>query len=561
MERIILKEAEIIDPINKKFFSTTFKDGINVISSEETSRGKSSLARVLYHTLGANAPYDKKFKAPEKIFSVILVYGEIEYKIIRYKLTYICYKNGIIVEKISSDYKKLSRFFENEFGISVYLTDRNNDFDIAPTSFCFIPYVLDQDKSWKSNDLPFNNMGQFLDANRIDLYYFHLNILNVEYYKINKDKIITEKRITDRETSIKSMLEEIKTLKEYYSVDNIALSEDDAKVNLENMRMELTRAIEKNVSIQTRLMVLDEELIKLNSQKNETQNLLESLVREQKDMLTKSIKCPNCEVEINLSDYDDLKSSYSVEYLKESLKSIDYDIQAKREERDVLKKEYLESVAISNGIRDRYDADNELFKKYVKLNALAKMLEDREVDVARVIDEINDLENSLIELKKKLDKYSINKLEVGSEFKDIYLSNLTGLGVKNITKRDITTFKKIILSGNQDPRSTLAFLFAFLQLKRKLNPTGFLLPIVIDSPFEGDPDKYNKVDIIRDIVNNCGENEQIIIGLRNAKEYFKDVAMPYNIIELDTEKDSLLSSVKFKENLTKMNAIMSLFGL
>ena len=150
MERIILKEAEIIDPINKKFFSTTFKDGINVISSEETSRGKSSLARVLYHTLGANAPYDKKFKAPEKIFSVILVYGEIEYKIIRYKLTYICYKNGIIVEKISSDYKKLSRFFENEFGISVYLTDRNNDFDIAPTSFCFIPYVLDQDKSWKS---------------------------------------------------------------------------------------------------------------------------------------------------------------------------------------------------------------------------------------------------------------------------------------------------------------------------------------------------------------------------------------------------------------------------
>ena len=98
-------------------------------------------------------------------------------------------------------------------------------------------------------------------------------------------------------------------------------------------------------------------------------------------------------------------------------------------------------------------------------------------------------------------------------------------------------------------------------MKRKLNPTGFLLPIVIDSPFEGDPDKYNKMDIIRDIVNNCGKNEQILIGLRNAKEYFKDVTKPYNIIELDTEKDSLLSSVKFKENLTKMNAIMSLFGL
>lgn len=263
----------------------------------------------------------------------------------------------------------------------------------------------------------------------------------------------------------------------------------------------------------------------------------------------------------NLSDYDELKSSYSVEYLKESLKSIDYDIQAKHKEKDVLKKKYLESVAVSNNIRNRYDADDELFKKYVKLSALAKMLEDREEDVARVIDEINILDDSLIALKKILDKYSINKLEVGGEFKEIYLSNLTGLGIKNITKSDISPFKKIILSGNQDPRSTLAFLFAFLQLKRKLNPSGFLLPIIIDSPFEGDPDKYNKMDIIRDIVDNCGENEQLIIGLRNAKEYFKNVNKTYNIIELDTEKDSLLSSLKFKDNITKMNAIMSLFGL
>ena len=69
------------------------------------------------------------------------------------------------------------------------------------------------------------------------------------------------------------------------------------------------------------------------------------------------------------------------------------------------------------------------------------------------------------------------------------------------------------------------------------------------------------MDIIRDIVDNCGENEQLIIGLRNAKEYFKNVDKTYNIIELDTEKDSLLSSLKFKDNITKMNAIMSLFGL
>lgn len=561
MERIIFKEAEVIDPVNKKYFSTSFDDGINIISSEETSRGKSSLARVLYHALGANSPYDKKFKAPEKIYSVTLTYGQNEYKIVRYKYTYICYKDGLIINKINSDYKELSRLYEQEFGISVYLTDKNNNFDIAPAAFCFIPYVLDQDNSWKNNDLPFNNMGQFLDASRIDLYYFHLNVLNLSYYKINKDKIITEKEIITKRASISSILEEIKTLKEYYNVDSVTLSEEDAKVNLENMKIELTRAIESSVSIQTKLLVLDEELIKLNSQQDEIQRLLDNLLKEKKDLLNKTIKCPNCDADINLSDYDELRSSYSVEFLKESLKSINYDIECKRKERDNLKAQYIESVKITNSIRDRYDDDNELFKKYVKLNAIAKMLQAKETDAAKIIDAIALLEKRQLDLKAQLEQYYIRKLEVGNEFKDIYLSNLTRLGVRNITKKDIVPFKKIVLSGNQDPRSTLAFLFAFLQLKRKYNPDGFKLPIIIDSPFEGDPDRFNKNDIIRDIVNNCGVNEQVIIGLRNAKEYFKDVTSAYKIIELDTEKDSLLSAIKFKENSTKIYAMMSLFGI
>lgn len=561
MERIIFKQAEIIDPVHKKSFRASFKDGINVITSEETSRGKSSLARILYHALGANSPYDKKFKAFDNVYSVELSYGNCEYRIVRYKNTYICYKNEDLVLKVNSDYKVLSRFYEQEFGISVYLTDKNNDFDIAPVAFCFVPYVLDQDKSWKSNDLPFNNMGQFLDSNRIDLYYFHLNILNVHYYETNKNRIIKERLATLKRNSISSILEEVKTLKEYYGADNIALNEDDAKVNIENMRIELTKALDRDISIQSRLMLLDEDLIKLNTQKDEAQSLLENLSKEKEDLLNKTITCPNYETVISLSDYDELKSSYSIQYLSESLKSISYDIEAKRRERDDLIKQYLESVKQSEAIREKYDSNNELFQKYVKISAINNMLQAKESDAAIIIDEIDRLEDEIAALKIELEKFTVRRMEIGSEFKDKYLTNLIGLGVKNITKRDITPFKKIILSGNQDPRSTLAYLFAFLQLKREYNPSGFLLPVIIDSPFEGDLDKYNKKDIIRDIVNNCSANEQIIVCLRNAEEHFKDAPQDYNIIELHTEKDSLMSSVAYSENLSRITATLSLFGL
>lgn len=558
MNRIIFNSVEIIDPINKKYIRKSFIDGINLITSEETSRGKSSLIRALYHSMGANSCYDKKFKANDKIFIVQFSSGDNRYRIIRYKNIYFCYKNENLIKKILNDYKELSKLYEQEFNMSVYLTDKNNKFDIAPVAYSFIPYVLDQDNSWKSNNLPFSNMGQFLDANRIDLYYFHLNVLNLEYYRINKNKLITEQRIHELKKRVELILEEIKTLKEYNNAKGVVINLDDAKVSLENMKNDLTKSIEENNFIQNQLLSIENRLITLNSQKYEIEKILDEIIKDKNQTLKTKIKCPECNTEIDLSNYDELKSSYTIEFLKENLKNINFDIEILCKERMVVREKYYMSTTNVEKIKNEYNSNNNLFEKYVSLNAVYKMLKNKEKDVAKVIDEINQLDDDLLQYKLKIDKYSITRTLCGAEFKDKYLDKLTRLGVKNITKNDLVPFKKIILSGSQDPRSALSFYLAFLEMKRNYNPDNFKIPLVIDSPFEGDPDEYNKQDIINDILSFYGFGEQLIIGLRNASDYFKDVDYPVNIITLTNDKDSLLSSIEFEKNINHVTAIVKL---
>ena len=558
MDRIIFKSVEIIDPINKKYINKNFIDGINLVTSKETSRGKSSLIRALYHSMGANSCYDKKFKSNDKIFIIKFSSGDNYYQIIRYKNIYFCYKNENLIKKVINDYKELSRFYETEFDIAVYLTDKNNKFDIAPIAFSFIPYVLDQDNSWKSNNLPFNNMGQFLDAKRIDLYYFHLNVLNLNYYRINRDKIITEQRINSLKKQVELILEEIKNLKEYNNAKDVVINLNDAKVNLENMKNELTKFIEENNKIQGELLAIENRLIILNSQKDEIEKILDELLKDKNQILSTKIKCPECRTEIDLSEYDELKNSYTVEFLKENLKNIRFDIEALSKNRTSVREKYFDSVSNVEKIKNDYNSNNNLFEKYVSLNAIQKMLNKKEEYAASVIDEINKLDDDLIDLKLRVDKYSMQKTLCGAEFKQKYLDKLTRLGVRNITKNDLMPFRKIILSGSQDPRSALSFYLAFLEMKRDYNPSNFNLPLIVDSPFEGDPDQYNKQDIVNDILSFYTFGEQMIIGLRNANEYFNNINYPVNIIELENEKDSLLSSIEFEKNSKHISSVVKL---
>ena len=141
-------------------------------------------------------------------------------------------------------------------------------------------------------------------------------------------------------------------------------------------------------------------------------------------------------------------------------------------------------------------------------------------------------------------------------FKDFYYEELSKLGVVRVVREDIKNFKKHVLSGSQYVRSTLAFFITFLRLKKKHNINNFVFPLIIDSPFEGDQDSHDRNAII-DSLMNFVTDEQVIIGMRDAKEYFVKYGN-VNFIELNNDKGNVLLSSEFEENKEHNHAIAAL---
>lgn len=62
---VIFNKIYIFDILTKQAFVTCFEKGLNIVTSSSidgTDRGKSVLLRSLYHTLGADAHFDKKME-------------------------------------------------------------------------------------------------------------------------------------------------------------------------------------------------------------------------------------------------------------------------------------------------------------------------------------------------------------------------------------------------------------------------------------------------------------------------------------------------------------------
>ncbi len=558
---LTVNSINVIDFEHKRSRLIEFKSGINVVTSEQTSMGKSSILRAIYHSLGANSAYDDKFNSIDKVFEITFSSDGIRYRIIRFKNSYIVYKEQTIVLTVKSDYKKLAKFFESEFSESIYLTDKSGDFDIAPTTYLYIPYFLDQDNSWKKEMIPFLNTAQFNDDQVKNLYYYHLGALDTKFYDLNRQLSKSNGDIKSIEEGIKKNQNELLKLKKEYSVETTPVNEESAKTNLELMKQELSNVLSNSNESQKKIYNIENEIASLNIQITTIDKLLKeqnkALIKINSDKEQHIRYCENCGAPINLDQFDDYQIRYNTEFLTEKKKSLEYHKNTHLEEVKKLKENHLVNVKEVEKVTSKFNADSKLFEKYVRakaVNIIMLELENKLEGLYKILSTTN-LNNENI--KNALKYYESTKRNINSDFRDFYYNELTNLQVVSIDKESIKNFKKFILSGSQYVRSTLAFFITFLKLKQKYNPDKYNFPLVVDSPFEGDQDSQNRNDIVRSLMS-LSNFDQMIIGMRDAKEYFSQYKISVNIIELENNKGQVLTENDYEMHKNHNHAIVAL---
>ncbi len=557
MKSLIIDTLYIFSPEEKRACRIPFSKGINIISTRQedgTDRGKSVIMRSIYHTLGAEAFFDKNFSKHTKVFVLKICINDKNYFIYRAgslfkffddekKLIFTTIKSRELAEKLA----EYTRF-------AVQLPDRQeNKLEITPPVFNYLLFFLDQDHYDCSKFTSFDKLGQY-DRIKENILYYHLGVYDEEYYSLVKRKEEIDSEISSFKKR-NALLEEMKNnIEERMGGGCIALDEESLHNEMQLKKEEYEGILQRLKKSKNNLLSLRNDLIdmetifdQIESEENNTNNKLKKL--------NKHI-CPECGSIIETT----IRQRSKKLVLREDLISVKNQLQVhiveaklsieKEEEqyKILLKKmeDYQEAMHINNKQID----DALRYKGFCEIrdSVIEELTENGGV--------IQKKELELKEIKKEIKQYSQKKSIVNDNYKAWLSADVATFGMNEIDMDKIkSVMSEFKASGSNKNIATVIWYLLLIRLRSKFNPDAIKYPIVFDSLNNTETDDEKRDALIQYVLDKTKDEPQAIytfIGFD--KDKFNEEGT-LNIIELENEKYELLVHeiyVKYSELLDEL---------
>lgn len=188
MERrqLLIKQLKILSIPEKSAKSVTFHPQRNLITGENDV-GKSSIIKSIYHTLGADVHFDNNWKKADTVSLLTFSYNQKDYRLLRFRDHFGLFNmDGNLLQSFDSIIKGLSPYFAKLFSNKLQLkqSQTNQRIPVSP-AIQFLPFYIDQDKSWSKPWDSFEGLGVFTSFKR-DLINFITGIRPNEYYLLSE---------------------------------------------------------------------------------------------------------------------------------------------------------------------------------------------------------------------------------------------------------------------------------------------------------------------------------------------------------------------------------------
>ena len=557
---VIFNKIYIFDILTKQAFVTGFEEGLNIVASSSidgTDRGKSVLLRSLYHTLGADAHFDKKWKNEDKVYILKISVDNKMYYIYRHKKVFKVFNDTVQILFQTSHRTELSEFLSEIWDFEIFLPNRNTEkLEIAPPAYTYVMNFIDQDYYNGTNFNSFKNLGQYQNF-KPDVIYAQFGIYDKNYFRCVKSKQNLLERINDSEDSYK----EANEMKEKVSklLGNLLVPE-----NLQELETELSiRTKEYNDILNSmnefryRLTNLRNEKYELEIALNQIERFKSNKEKEIKSILETDI-CPECHsvlkdtIDIRSKRYNSIEDSlYIKDNIYEDIEKISKAIyQTESSYKELLNKleSYKKNISLAQkeiknytsymGLNEFYNSLNqELFNELQlqgKLKEEIELIQDELKKVSEIKEDINKKYYEMID--RQVLKFGLNELEE-TQYKAIN--------------------RVFCASGSNKPISTVIWYFVLNDIKILFNKKSLKLPMVLDSPKNAEMDYYKEQTLIEYILKNSSNYTQLIfssIGFERTKFIFEG---KIKIIELKNDKYQLLNSETFKEYENILENVLS----
>ena len=547
---VIFKKIYIFDILTEKAFVTSFEEGVNVVTSSSidgTDRGKSVLLRSLYHVMGADAHFDKKWKNEDKVYLLEFLVDNKKYFIYRHRKLFKVFNDLIQILFHTSSRTELSEFLGEIWSFEIFLPNRNTGkLEIAPPAYTYVMNFLDQDYYDGTSFNSFKSLRQYQNF-KPDVIYSQFGIYDKNYFERVKSKQNLFERINESKDSYKKANEmkgKVSNL-----LENVVVPE-----NLQELERELSIRSKEYNDILNSMNAFRYKLTNLRNEKYELEIALNQIERF-KNNKEKEIKfiletdiCPECHSILN--DTTDLRSKRynSIEDSLYISDSIYEDIEKISKEIFQIESSYREFSNRLESYKKNINSAQEEIKNYTSYMGLNELYNSLNLELFNELQLQEELKDRIENIEEELKKVSEIKADINKKYYEMVDRQVLRFGLYELDESQYKAINRVFCaSGSNKPISTVIWYFILNNIKTCFNKKSLKLPMVLDSPKNAEMDYVKEQALIEYILENSSNYTQLIfssIGFERTKFIFEG---EIKIIGLNNDKYQLLNSETFKE--------------
>ncbi|RPK01626.1 hypothetical protein BSBH6_03047 [Bacillus subtilis] len=553
---MIIERLIILDYENEVANEFNFSKNVNVITSDGTTVGKSSLIKSLYYALGFEIkqfPHGWNFKTMR--FRLDVQIKESAYSIIRdNSLFYVSDSEGAL------NLTEFSEWLQQKLSVNMMLKlkkSTTNELSSVYATEILTPFYLDQDKSW--NGYIFKNisdsLGRYSNIPQ-DILEYVLGISNKEILEKETEKGNNQKQVNQ----ITSKINVLNSLQEEYAeqtemIDSPPYDIDELKVTFNNHLKQLSR-VSKEISNKKNKMLSLKADQDLNFQDNvELEKILKVNKKTYKEV---ELECVHCHSKLTL------EQSLTRLKLKNNLLEIQNMLDSNRKENEKLQLGIEELQTEIKDLSSSYVILTQQKKEIQNILSLQKFIDLESKRLAneeflKVIDNLNTNKTNIEELVKRLAKeirelkkdQKERKAEISKKYNEILSDINLRFGSTKLSEVEFFNFKEVKGSGMDNNKTLLALYITYMRLVSEYGI--YTIPFGIDSFVKNEIDEATVPitfkEVERYVLSNS--NQTFFATISENLKYLSKLDT-YNIIKLTKP---LLNKVNYKKMLSQVSYI------
>lgn len=573
MPNLVFKRLTIASDILRSANQYNFKPRFNLITGNDNSIGKSTLAKLLFWTLGGDPSLDVTWLSFDVRALVDFSIGNAAYQVGRYgNVMFLRCPDGDWEKfpKITGEYSKA---FAEIAEFSALLPNRKETttLESPPPTYYFLPFYVDQQRSWSQTWNSFSNLAQYAKWQKTIIQY-HTGYLRPEFFSIEEKIAQSTLEKKNAESEVRKIETAIEVVKAYIPTNEktVALTNSEFDALSAEVCIEISKLQSKQEELLRTIAEIQTERIYLQGQldlaKLASAELEKDYTFSVECVAGETLICPLCgTVHDNsspnrasiLADKDEADSQ--VEMLSAKISRLDKKyIQSQkcltmtRSEIGAINSKYTQDEVSSEG-EEESKSEMHSFLDGLASRSVQKHVQRTMETKTVLIRNINRTNRALKDDQRKLLSKEERK-NMDAAFKESlakYINDLNAQGVNLSPIESVLDYKKLYGSGGaaESTRGILAYYMAVLRQIHAAKNEVFSA-VIIDTPNQQEQADFNYEKILQFLMNTMPSDAQLILCAmdRNEIRAYKQSAY---VIALDDDK--ILSRTKYSEFRAMLN--------